>query len=283
MKHPDDIDTRGLDPDDLSPERMSELAALADGSLTGPPAARLTEELRVAPREQALLDEQRRAVSLMQDVVGSVRAPDALRERLAWLDVADAEPQAERRTRRAPRWRIGGVAMPRIAGVTAGLAALAVLLVVAFSGAGGAPSVAQAAALAVKGPTLPAPRERDHSDVLGAKQAGVPFPYWDDRFGLDSVGARVDQIAGRTVATVYYGHGDRQIAYSIVSGSSLRWPSSGRVLKHNGVILENLSYGGRSVVIWERAGHTCVLSATGVPASTLIGLASWRGDGTITF
>ena len=40
---------------------------------------------------------------------------------------------------------------------------------------------------------------------------------------------------------------------------------------------------GRTVVTWERGGHTCVLSAEGVPADELLELAGWKGKGAVPF
>ena len=41
--------------------------------------------------------------------------------------------------------------------------------------------------------------------------------------------------------------------------------------------------GDLRAVTWERGGHTCVLSAKGVPATELVALANWRGKGAIPF
>ena len=43
------------------------------------------------------------------------------------------------------------------------------------------------------------------------------------------------------------------------------------------------SSGGRTVVTWERNGHTCVLSSTDVPRDTLLDLAGWHGKGELPF
>jgi hypothetical protein len=40
---------------------------------------------------------------------------------------------------------------------------------------------------------------------------------------------------------------------------------------------------GRTVVTWERDGHTCVLSSTEAPSAELLALADWRGKGAIPF
>jgi hypothetical protein len=37
---------------------------------------------------------------------------------------------------------------------------------------------------------------------------------------------------------------------------------------------------GKPVVTWLRHGRMCVLSGRGVPASTLVALASWRASAT---
>jgi hypothetical protein len=44
----------------------------------------------------------------------------------------------------------------------------------------------------------------------------------------------------------------------------------------NGVELRTLKLGGRVVVTWRRAGHTCVLSGASVPPGELQQLAAWQ-------
>lgn len=51
----------------------------------------------------------------------------------------------------------------------------------------------------------------------------------------------------------------------------------------NGLDLRASSDGPRDVVVFERGGRTCVLAGEVHRRSTLLKLASWRGDGAIAF
>ena len=51
---------------------------------------------------------------------------------------------------------------------------------------------------------------------------GVPFPAFSQAFGWQATGAREDTLADRRAATVFYEHGGRRIAYTIVSGAHWR-------------------------------------------------------------
>jgi hypothetical protein len=41
--------------------------------------------------------------------------------------------------------------------------------------------------------------------------------------------------------------------------------------------------GGGPAVAWERQGHTCVLTGTGLTGSELAALAGWKGKGAVRF
>ena len=265
-----------------SRERMKELAALADGSLR---SDEIRAQIESDPEADALLDEQRRAVALVRDTAGQVRAPDALRERLAALAPEGAlERSGPRRDRRSASRTVG-----RGRGrLLAGLAAAAVLLLVVVvalssSGTSGSPTVAQTAALAGRPATLPAPRQTAaRSWYVNLSEAGVPFPYWEDHFHWEAVGARTDTLSGRTVTTVYYtDHHSRHLAYAIVSGPALPAPKGSHEVVHNGVPLWVSGSGQTTIVTWERAGHSCVLAARGVSTAALVRLASWRTSGAV--
>jgi hypothetical protein len=111
----------------------------------------------------------------------------------------------------------------------------------------------------------------------------VAFPYWEDHYGWTAAGVRSDTLSGRRVTTVYYtGAAKGRVAYSIVAGAALAAPA-GRVLILQGVRLEVVQRGGTTIVTWLRSGHSCVLSARGVPLRVLEQLASWRARGTIPY
>jgi hypothetical protein len=151
----------------------------------------------------------------------------------------------------------------------------------AFSGS---PSVADAAALAEKPPTKAAPRSvPDAQALLRAEVDGVPFPNYAAKFGWKPVGARHDDPSGRGATTVYYEKGGRRIGYTIVTGDALEPPSDARSTTRSGVEYRWFRDDDRTVVTWERGGHTCVLSAKGVPRTELLMLADWRGKGAVPF
>jgi hypothetical protein len=123
--------------DNALAEGTVELAALADGSLSG--ERRLQLEARVAASTELgdRLAEQQRAVALTRNTVETVEAPEALRRRI--------ETQRRARTARTPRRLV-------IAGAAAAATAAAVIGVVALSSGG-----SQAGFRAALAPTSLAP------------------------------------------------------------------------------------------------------------------------------
>ena len=252
---------------DLPRDTEHELAALADGSLA--PGRREQALARVhGSRElQVALAEQRRAVELTAAV--DVRAPASLHHQLEGM-LAPA--------RRGPRFATARVGFAT-AGAAAALAAAAIATGLIGGDSPARLSAQQAAALTLSPATMPAPAEsRTHRAQLAAAVGGVPFPYWEERFGWRGSGARADQIAGRSVTTVFYSNPEgRRIGYAITSG---RAPvtDGGTVIRRWGVSYRVLSQDGATVVAWQRGGHLCVVSGRGVSAQTLLGLASWGSE-----
>jgi len=158
-------------------------------------------------------------------------------------------------------------------------------VILAFSGIFSAGlSVADAAALAQKPPTAPAPAGVPGTpQLLRAAVDGVPFPNYAAKFGWKPLGARDDNPSGRHATTVYYRNGARTIAYTIVSGHALGRPSDARSMMSGRTEYRTFRYHGRTVVTWERGGHTCVLSGKWVRPGDLVALADWRGKGAIPF
>jgi hypothetical protein len=113
----------------------------------------------------------------------------------------------------------------------------------------------------------------------------LPFPYWDDSFQWKAVGARDDKIKDRSAKTVFYANPKGvRAAYTILGGDKLDEPSHVRELTKNGVELWITQDKGRRIVVWTRAGHTCVLSAPiAVPEQKLLQLATWKGNGDVVF
>lgn len=255
------------DESDLSPTELAELSALADGTLD--PARRAEVEAWVAasPERSALYARERRVVEMLHEARRTVRAPDALRARL----------QSDRPSARSlARRRIG------YSGGFAGALAIVVLALVLVlpGGTPGSPSIGQAAALAVLGPSAPAPAPDPTapSVALGRDIEAVYFPNWSTQFGWRAAGQRTDRIDGRSAVTVFYQWHGMRIAYTIVGAPALAQPAA-QVTRLGGTELHTLVLRGRLVVTWRRAGHTCVLSGAGVPVSELLRLAAWKAPG----
>jgi hypothetical protein len=162
-----------------------------------------------------------------------------------------------------------------------GAAAAAVVVMVALAailgGGSSGPSLRQAAASTLRAATLPAPPESSANHAqLAAAVDGVPFPYWEDRFGWRSTGTRSDRIDGRTVTTVFYSDAaGRRIGYAILAGTPVPRIDGGAIAWRDGVPYRLLSENGTAVVTWLRDGHLCVVSGRGVSSATLLRLASW--------
>ena len=199
---------------------------------------------------------------------GGPATPPALRARLRALQA--------RPTRRsyAPRFAL--------AAATA-LAAL-VAVIALHTGATAGPSVADAAALAMRPATAPAPpRDAAHPPLLRASFAGVTYPYWKQHFGWRTTGARTDTIGGRTTRTVFYQHTHHRIGYTVVSGKPLKPPAGAQRLVVDGVAMYRYRDGMTTVVTFVRNGRTCVLAGHVHHATTLPKLASWKGRGAVVF
>jgi hypothetical protein len=205
-----------------------------------------------------------------------VRAPQELHNRIEAL-VAELGGHAPVRQRRATPLRLG------FAGALT-LAVAVIALVVGLSGGGSSTlTLPTAVALTLRPVTMAAPTENPHNGTeLAANVEGVAFPYWDDRFGWRSTGARTDTVDGRTVKTVFYAGGDGQwIGYAIIAGKAPR-VSGGVVRERDGTPYRFVSQDGASVVTWLRDGHLCVVAGHGVTGATLMALASWHGNGMLT-
>jgi hypothetical protein len=247
-----------MEMEELSGREMAELAAFADGSRDDPA---LAARIAASPRLQALVAEQRVALAAIR--AARPEAPQRLRVALG------TRPRARRRR--------GGVLSFGLA--TAGVVGLAI---VALLPGASAPTVAQAAALASRGPIQAAPpRDPARPGALSRNVDGVRYPYWEDTFGWTASGARSDRLDGRSVFTVYYASRTASIGYTIIAGKALPEPRGARSYALEGTRFEALQLAGRTVVTWQRAGHTCVLSATHLPLRTLLDLAGWRDDGSL--
>lgn len=249
------------DASELSPRELAELAMLADESL--PPERREDVQARIAAAAGGpeLLAGERRAVEALR-AVAHVRAPESLRAFLAAQELSSG---------RAPR--------PRRAVLTGGLAAALAVLVLALilalpGGTPGSPSVSQAASLAARGPSAPAPPARHgHVGLLSRDVDEIYFPNWAG-IGWRASGERVDRLDGHLLDTIYYRGYGRRVAYTIVGGAALREPAHAALTLRHGTALRSLGHGKNAIVTWRRAGHTCILSGARVPDRVLLRLAA---------
>src|SRR5919202_685034 len=227
---------------------------------TGPP-------LPDDPREAELAA---RGLELVRAAVADTSAPLALRERIE----RDRE-----RARPAGRRRFLGLAGSFVAVA----AAAAVALVVSLGGSS-KPSVLATVRLAGAGPVLPAPaRDAQNASILTTRIEGLPLPNWNQQFKWRASGARTDDLDGRKATTVYYTSPlGARAAYTILGGAAIPPPEDARTLRLRGHPYHLLTQDGRRVVVWDRAGHTCVMSAPmSVPEERLLDLAAWDDGGKV--
>ncbi|HYB27137.1 MAG TPA: hypothetical protein VEF89_11030 [Solirubrobacteraceae bacterium] len=250
-----------------------DLARLADGTLAGPRRELAEWLVARSPALQRRLSEQRWVVAATRAAAQRERAPLSVRMRHRALSARPA--------RRRARWLT-----PRRLGLGLGAPAVTLATILALI-AGGEPglTVAQAATLAARPAVATVAEPPDGRVTLPRlRAAGLPFPYWEDRFGWRATGARTDRIDGRVMTTVFYRRGAQRIAYTIVSGKPLATGAGVRTLTRARTQLASFSTaGGQRVVTWLRQGHTCVLSGRDVPAAALFQLAAWRAHGRIPY
>lgn len=254
----------------LSDGERADLAALADDSLPARRRAEVESRLQAEPALRALVDEQRRARDLVQTAALGVSAPVALRSRIA----AARRETAPRRRRL--RIAVGG-------GVAAVAAACALALVLTLPGdVPGGPTIVEAASLAGRPPTAPAPaRDSSQPKLLTTHVDGAAYPYWDD-IKWPVAGTRVDTLHGRRVTTVFYDRGGKRVGYQIIPGERVAPPVATEQRTINGTVYRTFKAKNATIVTWVRHGHTCVLTARNVPSEVLFKLASWDGGGQVT-
>jgi hypothetical protein len=254
--------------DELDEATLRRLAQLADGSLQGRQRDELEARVAGSPLLSAALERQRAGARALRGL--DLQASPGLRERITTQEISAARPRGRRRL--------------AIAGAMAGAVAAAALAAVLIVPSGGtSPTVVEAARLADGPATGQVAVDSENAKLLAANVEGVPFPNWSGEFGWREAGGRSDRLGGRTARTVFYEHGGRRVAYTIVSGNGIRAPADSKPATSNGVHLHSLSDDGRRVVTWWRDGRTCVLSSADVGDRELIKLASWKGDGAVPF
>jgi hypothetical protein len=218
-------------------------------------------------------DEQQRIAELLRSF--DAPAPESLHRRIEALVASHQSQFAPRSSRRVPR-RFSVVGLAGAGAVAA--AVVAVAIAVGLGGGGSAPTVSfsQAAASTLRAATLPAPPENQaHHAQLAVAVDGVPFPYWEDRYGWRSTGSRTDRVDGRSITTVFYADSSgRRIGYAILAGTPAPRVGGGTIAWRGGVSYRLLSENGAAVVTWLRDGHLCVISGRGISSATLLKLAS---------
>lgn len=247
---------------ELGRRDLADLAMLADGSLPRDRRAEVEARIAAVAGGPELLENERRAVQALRGAT-QVQAPLGLRER-----IADDRARAGRAPSRR-RVVLGG-------GLAGALAVLALVLVLVLpGGTPGSPSISQAASLALRGPSAPAPPPARGAPTsrLARDVDEVYFPNWVGR-GYQATGERVDRLDGHLLDTIYYtgAHGAR-IAYTIVGGSALAQPAHATLSQWGSVALRSLKLGQRPLVTWRRDGHTCILTGARVSNTDLLKLA----------
>jgi hypothetical protein len=206
-----------------------------------------------------------------------VPAPESLHRHVQAL--VDERTGSSRARSRMGAARSFGLA-PRLAAATAITAAAAAIAIAVGLSGGGSSTLndRQTAALTLRAATERAPAESHSNHMqLAAAVDGVSFPYWEERFGWRSTGARSDRVGGRTVMTVFYADGrGRRIGYAIVAGSPAPPINGGLLSWRNGTAYRLATQNGAPVVSWLRSGHLCVVSGRGVSGAMLLRLASWH-------
>jgi hypothetical protein len=251
-------------PDRRATER--DLARLADGTLDSSQREAVERSVAASGELQSRLGDQRRAIDAVRAHTGE-RAPVALRIR-----------------RRALAPTRGRGRSPVFALALSGAVGALVWALAAVGGGQAGLTVADAATLAAR-PAIGAVREppEDRATLPSLGAAGLPFPYWEDRFGWKATGVRADDVDGRVLTTVFYRSDGRRIAYTIVPGTRLPAVPGANTTVRSGVVVHISTENRRLIVTWLRRGHTCVLSGVDVPLSTLTALAVWRSDGAVPY
>lgn len=242
--------------------KLADLSALADGSLPLRRRSEVEAWIADSSERSAQYERERWVVERLNATQHSVHAPARLHAR-----IGASRPQP----RPAVRWRLTyGRAL------SAAVAAAAALIVFVLpAGTPGAPSLSQAAAVAARGPVLPAPADDPHHPATQLAQGvdGVYFPNWSRSLHWRAVGQRSDRLGNRRAVTVYYQWQGRRIAYTIISAPALSGPR-GVLMTGGGIAVRALSMAGRNLVTWRRSGDTCVLSGRGVSPRALERLAA---------
>ena len=174
------------------------IAREADGTLPEPARRELAAQLEASPELAGELELQGQALSLMRQL-DTEQAPPALHASVQSLLAAEPAPQP----RAGRAWRLAPVAAMAVL-------VIALAAVLLSGGSSSTPTVNQAALLALREPTQPAPPESpDRRAALQRDVDGISFPYWRHTLGWSTTGARSDHFAGHSATTVFYTRPER--------------------------------------------------------------------------
>lgn len=249
---------------------IHDILGVADGTLPQRRLARVLERATADPQARHLLEGQRRARSAIQGV--PVRAPRSLRGRI------DAMQSNAERTR-LPAADIRRVTFA--AAAACAVLALAVAITLVPSGDSRATAVA---AIVHQPATEDPPPVGAEPGILDRVFAGLTFPSWTGEFDWTTTGARRGTVDGRATDTVFYSHNGHRVSYTVVDGAPLEPPEHARSVR-TGATTAHVFHDDddHTVVMFERAGKTCVLTGHVIHDSTLVRLAGWQGDGALEF
>jgi hypothetical protein len=221
------------------------------------------EELALAKKGEALI----------AAAVADTQAPQSLRESI------ERDRERVRAAPKVPFWRRNWRALTATATATAALAIAGVAIQGGSENA--ASTLADVQAAARLEATRPAPASKGGDPpVLAARVGAISFPDWQKSFGWRAVGAREDEISGRTVKTVFYRNPDgAQLGYSVVAGAPLREHPPGREVTRAGNAYHVARAGAHTLVTWTQQGHTCtIVASSAVPEARLVDLAASRNS-----
>jgi hypothetical protein len=211
--------------------------------------------------------------ALIAAAVADTEAPQSLRE---------AIERDRERARAAPKvslWRRNWRVLTATATAITALAIVGVAIQAGSENA--APTLAEVQAAARLEPTRPAPAPRGgNPPILAARVGAISFPDWRKSFGWRAVGAREDEISGRTIRTVFYRNPDgARLGYSVVAGEPLHEHPPGREVTRAGNAYHVSRAGRHTLVTWAQQGHTCtIVASSAVPEARLVDLAASRNS-----
>jgi hypothetical protein len=219
------------------------------------------EELALAKRGEALISA----------AVSETQAPQSLRESI------ERERRRAQAVSRPSFWRRHLRALA--GGAVAAVALLVAAAALQTGGEGSEPSLAAVAAVAQLQATAPAPAPGGGDPpVLDARVEPIAFPDWQKSFGWKAIGSREDEVAARTVRTVFYRNAEgARLGYSIVAGEPIAESPPGHPVKREGNTYHVAHRGNHTQVTWTQQGHTCVFVASAaVPDAKLVEIAASR-------